>query len=159
MIREAVIADIPEIVRVGRRALAKSLSHAVPVHKPTVFSVFQKFISNPDRLLIVAEHDGEITGVLMMGLEAYWWDDARRGRRYATDWLFYSSRRDDGRKMLRIGTEWAWTRPRVVDVTLGTNIPNHMDMTKKMYTQSGLQHVGHVFYLDNPHLLVGEEYV
>lgn len=157
MIREGTISDIPEIIRIGKILRRKTLSYHVPVDRQSVYRCLQVFISNPDRLLLVAEHDGKLTGFLMMGCESFWWDCPVRGRRYATDWAFYSQRQGDGKDMLERGIAWAWTRPRVVDVTLGTQIPNHMEETKELYEAAGLKQIGMMFYKENPLLSGGDD--
>lgn len=150
MIKEAKIEDIPNVIEVGQRLLDKSVNRAVPVHKPTAFHVLNKFIGNPDYLLLVAEHDERFTGFVMAACEPFWWDDPVRGRRYVTDWAFYSQRRGDGLKMLNIVREWAWTRPRVVEVTIATNVLHGDGASDILFGRAGFQRVGSMYYQPNP---------
>lgn len=155
MIREAVISDIPKVIALGDVLRRASLNHYVPVHRPTVFALLNKFIGNPDRLLLVAQHGTELTGFIMFACEPFWWDDPVRGRRYGTDWCFVSQRPGDGKELLERAVAWAWTRPRVIEVTVGTNTPEEIEASKGLYESVGFRPVGNMFYMEHPQIAGG----
>jgi len=101
MIRKAEESDIPYIIETGRRLHDRSGNHDVPIHKPHVFMLLRSFVTRQDRLLIVSEREEIIRGFIMASVETFWWADPARGRRYVSDWAFYSEIRGDGVLMLR----------------------------------------------------------
>ena len=150
MIRRATEEDIPYIIETGMRLHAKSGNQDVPVHKATVFTVLQIFIRAQNRLLVVSEHDEIIRGFIMAGCESFWWDDPHRGRRYVTDWAFYSENRGDGVLMLRAMQEWAGLQPRVVEVACATNVPYGRNVMEGMFKRAGFEHVGGRYKIAKP---------
>ena len=142
MIRKATEEDIPYIIETGMRLHARSGNENVPVHKSTVFSVMRVFVLAQDRFFVISEHDEVIRGLLMASIEPFWWDDPVRGRRYVTDWAFYSEKRGDGVLMLKAMQEWAWMQPRVVEVACASNVPKGRGLVDKLFTQAGFERVG-----------------
>lgn len=150
MIREAIEEDIPYIIETGMRLHARSGNENVPVHKPTTFGVLRTFVLARDRLLVVSEHDEIIRGFVMASCEPYWWDDPVRGRRYVTDWAFYSEHRGDGVLMLRAMQEWAWMQPRVVEVACASNVPKGRGLVDKLFIEAGFTRVGGRYKVAKP---------
>lgn len=150
MIRKATEADIPYLIETGMRLHAKSGNENVPVHKPTVHNTFAVFIRSRDKLAILSEHDEIVRGFLLASVEPFWWDDPVRGRRYVTDWAFYSELRGDGRHMLRAMQEWAWTQPRVVECACATNVPKGRGVVDSLFEQSGFTRVGGRYKVAKP---------
>ena len=150
MIRKAKESDIPYIIETGRRLHERSGNADVPIHKPHVFMLLRSFITIPSRLLIVSEREEIIRGFVMASAEPFWWADPIRGRRYVTDWAFYSEIRGDGVLMLRAMQEWAWSLPRVVEVACATNVPKGKGLLKGLFEEAGFTHVGGRFKIDKP---------
>lgn len=143
MIREATEDDIPRIIEsVGLRLHAKSGNEDVPIHKATVFGVMRVFVLAKDKFFVVSEHKGEIRGFLMASVEPFWWDDPQRGRRFVSDWAFYSEIRGDGILMLKALQEWAWMQPRVVEVACATNVPKGRGVVDNLFEKAGFTRVG-----------------
>ena len=115
-----------------------------------MFMVFRQFIVHPEKCLIVSEHDNIIRGFLLACPVPFWWDDQERGRRYITDYAFYSEHRGDGLLMLEALKEWAWTIPRVVEVACATNIPKGRRLIEKLFSTAGFEHVGGMFRIKKP---------
>ncbi len=145
MIRKGRMDEIDELVKIGTKLLERSNNKDVPVCRLSVFQVFSEFIRRPDKALLVADHDGSLTGIIMVAAETYWWDDQRRGRRYVTDWCFYSERAGDGLKMLNIVTEWAWKLPRVVEVNIARNFTNAEPYADKVFGRAGFIRAGAMY--------------
>lgn len=120
------------------------------IHKPTVFAVMRAFVHSRDKLFIVSEHEEQLRGFLMASIEPFWWADPKRGRRYVTDWAFYSEIRGDGVLMLKAMQEWAWMQPRVIEVACATNVPKGRRVVERMFDQAGFEHVGGRFKVSRP---------
>ena len=145
MIRKGRLEEIDELIEIGTKLLKRSNNKDVPVCRLSVFQAFREFIRAPDKALLVATHDGVFTGLFMVAAETYWWDDQRRGRRYVTDWCFYSERAGDGLKMLNIVTAWAWKLPRVVEVNIARNFTNAEGMADKVFNEAGFTRAGAMY--------------
>jgi len=150
MIRKAKETDIPYIIETGKRLHERSGNADVPIHKPHVFMLLKSFITIPTRCLIVSEQDEIIRGFVMASAEPFWWADPVRGRRFVTDWAFYSEHRGDGVLMLRAMQEWAWSIPRVVEVACATNVPKGKGLLKKLFLEAGFDHVGGRYKIAKP---------
>jgi len=150
MIRKGRLEEIDQIIEVGTRLLQRSNNKDVPVCRLSVFNVIREFIRRPDKALLVADHDGDFTGLLMVAAEAYWWDDQRKGRRYVTDWCFYSEHYGDGVKMLNIATAWAWKLPRVVEVNIARNFTNAERAADGMFAIAGFTRAGAMYTAKKP---------
>jgi hypothetical protein len=145
MIRKGRLEEIDEIIEIGEKLLKRSNNHEVPVCRFSVFQAIREFIRAPDKALLVAVHDGRFTGLLMVAAETFWWDNPRKGRRYVTDWCFYSERAGDGLKMLNIVTEWAWKLPRVVEVNIARNFTNAEGTADKVFGKAGFTRAGAMY--------------
>ena len=150
MIRKGRIEDIPKIFEVGEKLREQYYKTNVPMHKPTVFKTLQAFIRSPEKLLLVADHAGPFSGFVMASVEPFWDVDPRSGRRYVTDWAFYSERFGDGRKMLDIVVTWAWSLPRVIEVKMGTQIPQSDKVMDRLFGGAGFERVGRMYRFDKP---------
>jgi hypothetical protein len=150
MIRKGLQSDIPYLLETGYRLHAKSGNADVPVHKPTVVAMFSLFIRDPSKALILSERDEIIRGFIMAAAEPFWWADPIRGRRYVTDWAFYSEHRGDGLLMLEAVKNWAWTVPRVVEVACATNVPKGRGVVDGLFTSAGFERMGGMFRVSKP---------
>jgi hypothetical protein len=150
MIRKAVETDIPYIIETGMRLHARSGNEDVPVHKPHVFQVLRVFVHGRDKLCVVSERDEIIRGFLMATVEPFWWADPVRGRRFVTDWAFYSEHRGDGVKMLQAMQDWAWAQPRVVEVACATNVPKGRGVIDGLFKRAGFSKVGGRYKVNRP---------
>ena len=145
VIRKGRNEDIPKIFDVGARLREQYYKENVPMHKPTAFRILDQFIRSPEKLLLVADHGGPFTGFVMASVEPFWEVNPKTGRRYVTDWAFYSERFGDGRKMLKIVVEWAWSLPRVIEVKMGTQIPQSDAVMDRLFGDAGFERVGRMY--------------
>ena len=150
MIRKATEEDIQYIIETGLRLHAKSGNEEVPVHKATVFATMRAFVLARDKFFVISERDDIVRGFIMASIEPFWWADPVRGRRYVTDWAFYSEIRGDGVLMLRAMQEWAWMQPRVVECACATNVPRGRRVVETMFISAGFDHVGGRFKVEKP---------
>ena len=150
MIRKATEDDIPLIIGdLGQRFHAKSREIA-EIHRPTAIAVMRAFVHARDKLFIVSEHDEHLRGLLMAAVEQYWFADPQRGRRYVTDWAFYSEIKGDGILMLKAMTEWAWMQPRVVEVKCATQVPKGRGVVDRLFSSAGFTRVGGMYNMRKP---------
>lgn len=152
MIRKATLEDVPYVANDTAVRLHGKLgsTSAAEIHKPTLFRVMEAFVRMQDRLFIVSEHEDVIRGFLMASIEPFWWADPQRGRRYVTDWAFYSEIRGDGVLMLKAMQEWAWMQPRVIEVAVATNVPKGRGVVESMFKKAGMEQVGGRFKVSKP---------
>jgi hypothetical protein len=151
LIRKATIDDIPYIIQTGMRLHTRSGDEDVPIHKPTVFNVMQHFVRAHDKLFLVSEHENIIRGLLMGSIEPFWWADPVRGKRYVTDWAFYSEIRGDGMNMLKTLQEWAWMQPRVIKVQCATKVPKGRGVVDRLFGLAGFTQIGGMYTVSKPH--------
>ena len=150
MIRRGRLEEIDQIIEIGSKLLERSNNSEVPICRVAVFQAIREFIRVPDKALLVAEHDGSLTGLLMLAAEPFWWDNQRSGRRYVSDWAFFSERYGDGLKLIKIGMEWAWKLPRVVEVTIARNFTNAEDAADVMFEKAGFKRAGAMYTAPKP---------
>ena len=150
MIRKGRMDDLEGIIEIGTKLLERSNNSDVPVCRHSVFTAVREFVRAPDKAVLLAEHDGVITGFIMVAAETYWWADPRSGRRYVTDWAFFSQRHGDGIKMLRIVTRWAWSMPRVLEVNIARNFTNAEGTADKVFKEAGFARAGAMYTAKKP---------
>jgi hypothetical protein len=150
MIRKGRLDDLELIIEIGSKLLEVSNNNSVPICRHSVFSVIREFIRAPDKVVLLAEHDGIITGFIMAAAEVYWWDNQRSGRRYVTDWSFFSQRAGDGEKMLNIVTKWAWSLPRVIEVNIARNFTNAEGTADQVFNRAGFKRAGAMYTAKKP---------
>ena len=102
-------------------------------------------------LVLVAEHKGKITGVLLAKVEPFWFADQASGARVASDLMFYSQRAGDGLAMLKRFVEWAFSVPRVVRVEMAVSTGQaSLERMAKLYLRAGLRQEGSLFVVNHP---------
>ena len=150
MIRKGRVEDIPKIFTIGEELRGHYYRQDVPIHRPTAFKVINEFIRSPEQILLVADNGKEFTGLTMMSVETYWECDPKRGRRYASDWIFLARKFGDARKMLRIAVEWAWSMPRVIEVRMGTQISARTKVVDRLFLGEGFERCGFMYRCHKP---------
>ena len=150
MIEKGREENVSKIIEIGTKLLLRSNNKDVPVDRKQSFLTIREFIRSPDKVILIANNDGAYTGLLMAAAETFWWDNPRSGRRYVTDWCFYSERAGDGLKMLRIATQWAWSRPRVVEVNIARNFTNAENRADIVFEKAGFERAGAMYTAKKP---------
>ena len=150
MITKGRLEDIDKIVEIGRKLLERSNNKGVPICQASVFQAVREFVRAPDKVVLLATHDGVVTGFIMAAAETYWWDNQRFGRRYVTDWAFYSQRAGDGEKMLNIVRRWAWSLPRVIEVNIARNFTNAEGTADAVFKKAGYERAGAMYTAKKP---------
>jgi hypothetical protein len=141
MIRKAQVADLPGIMRVGRRLQAQTPYRDIHVDVATVGSTLGHCINNAFGFAMVATTKGEITG-FMLGAAVPLWFCRKRS---ATDIVTYAENAGDGYKMIKAFIQWAWAIPGVVEITMGQSSGVDTDRSGILYERAGLIRVGNLF--------------
>ncbi len=149
MIRIAKAADIPGAIECGKRLHARSVYARHATDQQAIYSTMAFGVHSNIGRLLVAEHDGAITGVMLLQAMPYWWARAG-GPRFVTDLVFGAERPGDGAQMLRAGIEWAWTVPRVVECTFGISSGITPERTAELYQRLGLRQLGTMWMIERP---------
>jgi len=152
VIRKATEDDLQIVAHELAPRLQARLDNAAKteIHMPTMFYIMRHFVVAQDKFFVVAEHENHLHGFLMAGVESFWWVDQQRGRRYVSDWAFYSEVRGDGVLMLNALKEWAWLQPRVIEVVLATETYKGRGVVERMFKGAGFEHVGGKFKVSRP---------
>jgi hypothetical protein len=102
--------------------------------------------------VLVAEHDRKLTGILIATVANIWWADQTSGPRTASDLVFHSQRYGDGRRMLEMMTEWAFSVPRVIRIEMAVSSGQGSIATaKRLYESAGFVMEGTLFTKNHPH--------
>lgn len=102
-------------------------------------------------LVLVADHDGELTGILIATVATLWWADQNEGPRMASDLVFYSNRFGDGRRMLAQLVAWAFDVPRVIRIEMAVSSGmGTMATAQRLYESAGFQLEGTLFTMNHP---------
>ena len=152
MIRNAQVADLPELLALGKRLLAKSPYSDVPVDTLTFGSTLGQCIQSAFGFAMVAVHDGKITGMLLGAAMPLWFSK----KRSATDFITYAETPGDGYRMLRRFVRWAWSMPNVIEITLAQSSGIDIERTARLYEIVGLQRVGNLYTAVRP-VIAAEE--
>jgi hypothetical protein len=112
-------------------------------------------------LVLVAEHDGELTGILIAAVQTLWWADQSEGPRKASDLVFHSKRFGDGKRMLQMMIEWAFAVPRVIRIEMAVSSgQGTMATAQRTYESVGFVLEGTLFTMNHPQyeeILVGQQ--
>lgn len=102
-------------------------------------------------LVLVAEHDRSLTGILIATVANIWWADQTSGPRMASDLVFSSGRYGDGRRMLDMLTDWAFELPRVVRIEMAVSSGQGSVATaQRLYEGAGFKMEGTLFAKNHP---------
>lgn len=145
-VRKAVPMDLPRMIELGYRLCDQTIYKDVKRHRPSIMKTFTLAMTSKFGFAYVAEHGEKLTGILIGIADHLWFSEDR----YATDLLFYSERPGDGLKMLRKFVEWAWTTPRVVEITMGQSSGIDIERMDALYARAGLTKVGSMYAMVKP---------
>lgn len=150
MIRDFRVEDISSVVSLLDALRSMTPYRCIKPDWPTITNTLCAAASRPGGKVLVAEHDGVITGVLVAVAQTLWWQDEKRGARVVSDLIFYSKRMGDGRRLLSKMIEWAFEVPRVVRVECGISSGQNIDRLERLYLSCGLVKEGSFFVANHP---------
>ena len=141
MIRRAQIADLPQLLALGKRLLKQTPYADVKIDTLIAGQTLGQCINSAFGLALVAEHRGKITGLLLGAAVPLWFSKSRS----ATDIVTYAETPGDGYRMIRRFVKWAWNLPNVIEVTMAQSSGIDVDRTAQLYERVGLARVGALY--------------
>jgi len=106
VIREAVANDVPRLVEMGRRHIEGSrYGRFIDCDSEAMAATARMLIDSPDGLVLVAERDGEVVG--MIGTIATLHPYSGRPVMAELFWWVEPDRRGCGARLLRMAEDWA----------------------------------------------------
>lgn len=138
MIRRITGDDIDAVVEFGRRGHDRSAHARFEYDVDKAKLLVAKLAWMRDGIALMAEHDGEVTGVLLGHVTTPTFVRAR----VATDIAFYAEHPGDGRELLKAFEKWA--REREADeILIGVSFGGRR--SDKYYERKGYTTVGGVY--------------
>jgi len=141
LIRNARIADMPALLALGKRLIKQTPYADVKVDTAISGQTLGQCINSAFGIALVAEHDGEITGLLLGAAVPLWFSKSRS----ATDIITYAETAGDGYRMIRRFVKWAWSLPNVIEITMAQSSGVAVERTGQLYERAGLARVGAIF--------------
>ena len=150
LIRPYAPEDIQQVIKLLETLRRRTPYRAIVPDWPEIVRVITACSNKRSGLVLVADHDGRITGLLIAVAQVLWWQNERAGARIASDLIFYSQRPGDGAKMLKGMIEWAFSVPRVVRIECGISSGEDVEALQKLYLDAGFKKDGTRFVMDHP---------
>jgi len=144
MIRKATAADLQAIIEMGYRLCDRTPQAHVKRDRPSIAKQLTACMSSAFGCVFVAEHEKQITGVIVGIAQQFWFSNQRQ----AVDLMFVAERVGDGPRLLKAFVEWAWKVPGVVEVAGAQSSGIEIERTAEMYERLGFQRVGSVFSMN-----------
>lgn len=141
MIRKATPRDLHAIIDMGYRLVDRTPLAHVKRDRPAIAQTITNCMVSAFGCCFVAQHKGEITGVIVGLAQQFWFSRQRQ----AVDLMFVAERPGDGMRLLRQFVDWAWTVPGVVEVAGAQSSGIDIERTEKLYLRAGFTRVGGVF--------------
>jgi hypothetical protein len=141
MIRRATFEDIPAMLEMGRRAHARSRYCELAIDETTAKMNVAGMMTNKSQLVIVAERDGVLIGMLL-GISVPWFFSSRS---YATDLLWYAERPGVGVRLMRRFITWALKDRKVDSIESSVSFGGTLEQTREteeIYARLGFRRVG-----------------
>tara|TARA_B100000949_G_C14098131_1_gene372921 strand:+ start:140 stop:586 length:447 start_codon:yes stop_codon:yes gene_type:complete len=146
MIRDASLADIPELINFLEPFHDDGGYKDISVDKKTASSNLRSMLSSPMHRIWVVERDGTICAALGVVSTELWFTK----RHYATNLFLCANDKGRGSAgfLLRKFKTWVDSRPIIKDVTLGiTSEIGDCDRVEKLYQTVGFKRLGGLFRL------------
>lgn len=140
-IRHAQVADLPELLKLGKRLHKKSPYASIDVDTLSCGQTLGQCINNAFGFAMVAVHDGKITGFMMGAAVPLWFSK----KRSASDIITYAESPGDGYRLIRKFVDWANSIPNVIEITLAQSSGLDTERTGILYERAGLQRVGSIY--------------
>lgn len=160
MIRQLECEDLEKVFVLGNKLREKTSYRCIVPDWERALGAIIKMAGEARSLALVAEHDKQITGVMLCTTTSLWWVDQQKGAQVASDVMFYSKYPGDGRKMLERMKKWAFSLPRVIRIEMALSSESRLERVKPFYEAAGFKLEGSLFVLNHPRyeeLLRGQE--
>lgn len=147
-IRPITLADIPAIIRHGAEMHYESIYSHLTYSPQRVYEMCCTAIDSNNHLAVVAEHHGEIVGMLAACVFQYAYGDES----ISTDMLVYvDPAKRGGRAFLALVSEYIeWAKSKnVALILLGQTTGVDTEAVTELYKKIGFKHIGGQFCLIN----------
>lgn len=141
-VRKATIDDYEGILELMRRMQPNTNYADIPIDDKSVKMLVGSGIFTRREVSYVAEHEGNITGVLVGGLTPYLWNEKKF---YATDVLFMAEQ--GGVWLLRKFVRWAKLHHKTHAIILCEDAGHHAKV-KALYERVGFKQIGGMFRME-----------
>lgn len=148
MIREMAQGDTQGIVNLLDALHARTPYASVMPDWPNIIEMIDKARKHAMGIVLVAEHNSTLTGVLFGAITPLWWQPKIK---IGSDIVFYSRRQGDGRLMLAWLKQWAFKHPEVIRLECGVSSGRAVASVTDLYRAAGFRMEGTRFVADNPH--------
>lgn len=139
MIRAATLADV-EGIKTLLLAMKRHTEFAtVKIEPVRALKTVRQCISSPQGFCAVAEHDGELTGVILAVKQALWYST----QPFASDLALYSRYPGEGAQLMQAMLDWADAAGCIV--IAGQSSGQAVSRTQRWYESLGFTHVGGVY--------------
>lgn len=151
MIRPMAPDDLQAVIRLLDGLRCDTPYRACRPHWPAVVEVLMICMNPAQGLVLVAEHEGHLTGILIATVTTLWWADPANGPRMVSDLVFHSKHYGDGARMLKVMIEWAFTLPRVIRIEMAISSgQGTLASLRRLYEGQGFVMEGTLFTLNHP---------
>lgn len=150
MIRPYAPGDIQQVLGLLEVLRQNTAYRAIKPDWPDIVNTITNAANKRAGLVLVAEHAGVITGLLIAVAQTLWWQSPDTGARIASDLIFFSKRMGDGKRMLQQMIDWAFTVPRVIRVECAISSGIHVSRLEGLYLSCGMHKEGTQFVVNHP---------
>lgn len=140
MIRRARLEDIPGIIECGDRLMKSGrFSYAGHIDFKSAVDRLTAALRSRTEFVGVAIHKGQIVGFLILVAQPCWWQPRVW---QVIDDIIYCERPGLGRRLLRLGIEWAATIPRAHEIIISLNSGLATDRSARALCKHGFEERG-----------------
>jgi GNAT superfamily N-acetyltransferase len=151
MIREMQPDDLQKVIVLLDGLRASTPYRACRPDWTVVVQTLMACMSPTIGLVLVAEHDEQLTGILIATVATLWWADQQQGPRMASDLVFHSKHPGDGKQLLQQMIEWAFTVPRVIRIEMAVSSgQGTIESARRVYESAGFTMEGTLFTMNHP---------
>lgn len=147
MIREIRQNEVPDLIQIGLRLHQQSAYGEYPLAVPEVFKGVMQMVQSANATVLVSVKKNRIRGYLGLIVQPYWWASPVSGPRFAFDRHFFASNKEILKDLVEAGTDWAFAKPRVVDITLGVASGIKTEEMCEALELAGMERLGGFYWI------------
>ena len=146
--REICPSDFDSVCALGRQMHAESSYSALEFSESRLREMFDEYLSNPNKIVLVADRDGDLVGLYAGYLSKYYFSDELVANDIA--WFVIKERRGSrvGLRLLDCFEHWAKERG-ASEVRIGYSTDINPDAFDSLMHKRGYSRVGANYRLEN----------
>ena len=148
MIELATKGDIPRMVQLGYQLVQESPSYKQHGYNAVKVShTLAHMIDNPDCVVYVTRHNGEIIGGIAGNVDARWFNDELIGYEYA---FFVEPGKRNGviaKNLINKFTAWCGLKGASI-IIMGLTTEVNPEGTDRLYQHCGFENYGHLYKME-----------